>query len=140
LAQGNVNIEQRLTPQQLHDTGLDTLTPAQLTRLNEVLREDARQANVQPRPLEDGPGQQSMFAVGLDDKQIRSRVHGDVRAWEPGTAFELENRQQWKVLKGRMTLHKTLQSPEIQVVPGVAGRWFLQVDEDTPKPRVYRIR
>jgi hypothetical protein len=39
-----------------------------------------------------------------------------------------------------MTLHKTLHAPEIQVVPGLAGRWFLQVDEDLPKPRVYRIR
>ena len=24
-------------------------------------------------------------------------------------------------------------------VPGIAGRWFLQVDEDLPKARVYRI-
>jgi hypothetical protein len=24
-------------------------------------------------------------------------------------------------------------------VPGIAGRWFLQVDEDMPKARVYRI-
>jgi len=140
LAQGNVKIEQRLTPRQMHDTGLDTLTPAQLARLNDVLREDAQLANVQTGSSDGGVGLPSMFAVGLDDKPIRSRVHGDVRAWEPGTVFKLENGQQWKVLKGRMTLHKTLQSPEIQVVPGVAGRWFLQVDEDTPKPRVYRIR
>ena len=30
-------IEQRLTPEQLRETGLDTLTPAQLARLNELL-------------------------------------------------------------------------------------------------------
>ena len=66
-------------------------------------------------------------------------MHGEVRAREPGTVFKLENGQQWKVLKGRMTLRKALQAPEIEVVPGVAGRWFLQVDEDLPKPRVYRI-
>jgi hypothetical protein len=53
--------------------------------------------------------------------------------------FELENGQQWKVLKGNLQLRKTLQAPEIVVVPGVAGRWFLQVDEDLPKARVYRI-
>jgi hypothetical protein len=51
----------------------------------------------------------------------------------------LENGQQWKVLKGAMKLRKPLQAPEIVVVPGIAGRWFLQVDEDMPKARVYRI-
>lgn len=53
--------------------------------------------------------------------------------------FELENGQSWKVLKGYMTLKKPMQAPEIIVVPGLAGRWFLQVHEDFPKARVYRI-
>ncbi len=50
-----------------------------------------------------------------------------------------ENGQQWKVLKVCMKLRKPLQAPRIVVVPGVAGRWFLQVDEDLTKARVYRI-
>ena len=53
--------------------------------------------------------------------------------------FELENDQQWKVLKGAMKLRKPFDAPEIVVVPGIAGRWFLQVHEDLPKARVYRI-
>jgi hypothetical protein len=32
-----------------------------------------------------------------------------------------------------------MQAPEIVVVPGIAGRWFLQMDQDLPKARVYRI-
>lgn len=139
LAQGDTNIEQRLTPEQMHATGLDTLTPAQLTRLNQVLRADAGR----PMVVGQSPGdtaERPLFSVGLDDKPILSRLRGDIQAWEPGTVFELENGQQWKVLKGRMTLRKTLQSPEVEVVPGIAGRWFLQVGEDLPKPRVYRIR
>ena len=107
LGQGDVNIEQRLTPEQMHATGLDTLTPAQLARLNQVLREDATQATT-AQSSRHSAEQQSMFAVGLDDKPIRSRVRGDVPGWEPGTVFELDNGQQWKVLKGRMTLRKTL--------------------------------
>jgi hypothetical protein len=43
------------------------------------------------------------------------------------------------VLKGTVKLRQALDSPEIVVVPGVAGRWFLQVLEDMPKARVYRI-
>lgn len=77
--------------------------------------------------------------IGLDDKPISSRLKGSTSGWQPGTVFELENGQQWKVLKGSSTLRKPLQAPEILVVPGIAGRWFLQVDPDMPKARVYRI-
>jgi len=44
------------------------------------------------------------------------------------------------VLKGRMTLRRAVQDPPIEVVPGIAGRWFLQVDPDLPKARVFRVR
>ena len=81
----------------------------------------------------------SSSLIGLNDQPIRSRVKGSVSGWEPGTVFELENGQTWKVLKGNMKLRKPFESPEIVVVPGIAGRWFLQVDEDLPKARVYRI-
>ena len=59
--------------------------------------------------------------------------------WEPGTVFVLDNGQRWRVLKGRAELREPLQSPEILVVSGLAGRYFLQVHEDLPKARVYRI-
>ncbi|RYZ74972.1 MAG: hypothetical protein EOP91_00590 [Lysobacteraceae bacterium] len=62
-----------------------------------------------------------------------------VAGWEPGTVFVLENGQRWKVLKGEMKLRAPLESPEVSVIPGIAGRWFLQLDEDLPKARVYRI-
>jgi hypothetical protein len=136
-------IEQRLSQEQLNQVGL---TPAQLQLLNRMLRE----AEPEPAPASVAasgahasavPGEdagQKMF-IGLDDQPIKSRVRGQVSGWEPGTVFALDNGQQWKVLKGSMKLPKTLDAPEILVVPGIAGRWFLQVDEDMPKARVYRI-
>ena len=75
----------------------------------------------------------------LEIRTIRSRLKGTVSGWAPGTEFQLENGQRWKVLKGEIQLRKALESPEILVVPGVAGRWFLQVDPDLPKARVYRV-
>ena len=131
--QAHVDIEQRLTAEQRHATGLDTLSPAQLELLNRLLREAS--AKTDPANGERSPA----AYIGLDDQPIRSRLKGPVDGWAPGTVFELENGQQWKVLKGSMRLHKVLQAPEIVVVPGLAGRWFLQVDEDLPKARVYRI-
>ena len=70
---------------------------------------------------------------------IKSRLKGSVIEWGPGTVFELENGQTWKVLKGSMKLRKALQAPEIELVPGIAGRWFLHIGDDLPGPRVYRL-
>jgi hypothetical protein len=150
---GYVDIEKRLTAEQRRATGLDTLSTGQLALLNALLRDgeaahiaeveaetkaEVRAEAVRDRSTIPEPHASSHF-TGLNDAPIRSRVKGDVGGWEPGYVFQLENGQQWKVLKGKMLLSKPLQSPEIVVVPGIAGRWFLQVNEDMPKPRVYRI-
>ena len=140
-ASGYIKVEARLTPEQMHETGLDTLTPEQLARLNEVLAESeaAHPAATAASPSTGAPSQAEQSFLGLSEEPIRARVKGAVAGWEPGTVFELENGQQWKVLKGSMKLRKPLASPEVIVAPGLMGRWFLQVDEDLPKARVYRI-
>lgn len=141
-AKDYVDIEQRLNAEQLRATGLDTLSAEQLKLLNHLLRDDVAKAveASKAEPREDNePGRGASSLIGLNDEPIRSRLKGSVSSWEPGTEFVLENGQTWKVLKGSMKLRKPFESPQILVVPGIAGRWFLQVDEDLPKARVYRI-
>jgi hypothetical protein len=149
--QAYVAIEKRLSADQLHETGLDQLTPEQLARLNALLRDDAAQAQTQTiaetraliakQPPVERTGEQrgAMSYLGMDVERITTRLKGSISGWEPGTEFHLENGQVWKVLKGQMKLRKPMDAPEIVLVPGIAGRWFLQVDEDLPKARVYRI-
>ncbi|WIH04782.1 hypothetical protein KHF85_18800 [Xanthomonas translucens pv. graminis] len=142
---GYVEIERRLSAAQLREVGL---TPAQLATLNRLLRDaetrQAAQAPARPAAVAGAavgdPQAEPGMLIGLDDGPISARVQGEVAGWAPGTVFVLDNGQQWKVLKGSMTLRTALASPAIKVVPGIAGRWFLQVDEDLPKARVYRIR
>ena len=135
-----VAIEQRVDPQALAEVGL---TPNQLQTLNRLLREAEQQAPAAPAPVAPVPAQAPtaapMFA-GLDDGPIEAHVTGTVDGWQPGTVFTLDNGQQWQVLKGDMKLKKPVINPAIVVVPGIAGRWFLQVDADLPKARVFRIR
>ena len=133
-----VDIEQRLSAEQLHATGLDTLSPSQLQALNKVLREQSAEI-AKSQPMQDTERPDHAWNVGLDEQAIKSRLKGSIDGWEPGTVFELDNGQHWKVLKGSMKLRKPLQSPEIEVVPGMAGRWFLHVSEDLPGARVYRL-
>ena len=126
-------IEQRLSAEQLQQVGLSA---QQLQLLNRMLSEAQAATPAQEETSEAAP----LMHIGLEEGPVHSKVQGAVDGWEPGTLFVLENGQQWKVLKGQMRLRQTLQSPEIEVVPGIAGRWFLQVDEDLPKARVFRIR
>lgn len=136
-----LNVEQRLTAGQRHATGLDTLSPAQLELLNNLLREQsvkAAEADADSAAHGDD-GKSHAWSIGMDSDPIKSRLKGSVSEWGPGTVFELENGQRWKVLKGHVKLPKTLQAPDVVVIPGISGRWFLQVDEDMPSPRVYRI-
>jgi hypothetical protein len=133
-----VEVEKRFTPAQMHETGLDRLTPKELESLNGLLRGDV-EAAVAAATESSAEARPSRSNIGLDDGPIHGRLKGRVEGWEPGTVFELENGQQWKVLKGTVKLRKALDAPDIVVVPGIAGRWFLQVEEDMPKARVYRI-
>jgi hypothetical protein len=136
--QAYVNIEQRLSAEQLRETGLNTLSAEQLERLNQLLSAESNKlVKIEKPTSEDRPISASY--IGLNDKPIKSRLKGSVSGWEVDTVFELENGQRWKVLKGKMKLRKPMQAPDIMLVPGVAGRWFLQVDQDLPKARVYRI-
>lgn len=149
------DLEQRLTREQWHDTGLDTLSPAQLALLNRLLHEEtcapasSTPADASdPAMSNDAPVARELRAANpppaagyvpgpeYDGKPITSRLRGSVDGWEPGTIFVLENGQRWQVVKGAMKLPKTYTATEVMVVGGFAGRWFLQVDENYPKARV----
>ncbi|MEZ5462221.1 hypothetical protein [Dokdonella sp.] len=146
-----VELEKRFSAEQMRATGLDTLSSEQLQLLNSLLSDEIRvsvEAEVEQARMESaaaatsgdaGASGKSANFIGLNEAPISSRLKGTISGWEPGTVFELENGQQWKVLKGKVTLREPLLEPEIKVVPGFAGRWFLQVVEDMPKARVYRI-
>lgn len=150
-----VDLEQRFTREQMHATGLDTLTAEQLATLNRLLREDAEtRTAAQPMaapaavaaasddaaPVGAGaPKEGHGNWVGFNDEPVVSTLVGTLTGWEPGTEFVLANGQRWKVLKGHFTLNKPLVNPQVKVVPGAVGRWFFRIDDDTPGARVYRI-
>ena len=135
-----VPLEQRLSAAQLAEIGL---SPAQLQALNRALRQvetQAAETHTAAAPVPAGVPAPAAMHLGLEEGPVSARLVGDVAGWAPGTVFTLDNGQQWQVMKGQMTLRAPLQAPQIEVIPGIAGRWFLQVDEDLPKARVFRLR
>lgn len=132
-------LETWLTPEQMHATGLDTLTPEQLALLNQLLQ--ARKDHNAPAATETPDAAATSRAlVGFDDAPVNSHSAVALPGWEPGTVFALDNGQQWQVLKGRMANHPVKTGQAISIDQGLGGRWFLRVDEDTPAARVIRIR
>lgn len=142
-----VPLEQRLSTEQLHETGLDTLSVEQLKKLNAILADAPTQAPAPVAPAVAAVAAPATAAsspadrplLGFNEKPIPGRLKGTLTGWEEGTVFTLENGQQWKVLKGHMKLPRPLIDPVVKLVPGIAGRWFLQVSEDYPMARVYLI-
>src|SRR6478672_5519821 len=91
-----VDLEKRLTPEQLHATGLDTLSPAQLALLNRLLREDAAAAPAASSATGTAtppPPQPAPMHIGLEEGPVHSRLVGTLSGWEPGTEFVLANGQ-----------------------------------------------
>ena len=62
--QAYVNIEQRLTAEQLRETGLDTLSPKQLKRLNQLLSEDAAKIAKIEKLQQSNPASWKMASAG----------------------------------------------------------------------------
>lgn len=129
-----VSLRQLLSPVQLEGTGV---SDAQVNALDTLLR--AAWELPANRAARETVVDDPMRSVGLDTAGFSASVKGVVAGWSPGTVFDLDNGQQWKVLKGSMNLPKPRQSPRVRLVPGVSGRWFLEVDEDLSKARVYRV-
>lgn len=145
-------IEQRLTPEQLHATGLDTLSPEQLDLLNRLLEPGTPTSATSPAGTPDAstyPASDSARTprrpdpeaglLGGSERPYTAQVRGSVEGWSPGTEFRLDNGQIWKVLKGEARLPQPRNAPTVKLVPGLGGRWFLEVDENLPKARVYRV-
>jgi hypothetical protein len=88
------------------------------------------------RPVAHDP---TAFA-GQQDGPQEAELAGTLEGWQPGTVFELRNGQHWQVLKGKWRLSEPLSNAPVTLVPGIMGRWFLQVDDNIPMARVQRIR
>lgn len=135
---GYVDIEKRLTTEQLKATGLDQLSSEQLRLLNSLLSEEqqnvvkAAKADSEKRVLGTWFGRE-----GADP--VASTLKGDFRGWSVGTIFNLENGQQWRVIEGSYYAPKRTQAPEVLVTPGKISGWYMQVKGHNPQAKVQRI-
>ncbi|MBF6025657.1 hypothetical protein [Lysobacter niastensis] len=130
-----VALEKRLSAEQLHATGLDTLSTEQLALLNRLLSDEQVARDTQ----------KARDSAGLREKRdaatesFTATVKGDSRGWSTGDVVTLDNGQRWRVIDGELYLGKSVSQPKVTVSPGAFGSWYLQVEGQTPKLKVQRV-
>lgn len=132
-AQPYVAIEKRLSQEQLHAAGLDTLSAEQLATLNRLLSDEqaARDRDeAQDNPREKRP----------EPEPVSAMAKGDARGWSKGDIVELDNGQRWRVVEGELYLGKAAGSRKVNIAPGAFGAWYMQVDGQTPRLKVQRVQ
>jgi hypothetical protein len=136
-AQTFSSLEERMSEADFRAAGLHRLSPEELARLNEWLRDQAAQAPA-PAAAQDRRG---LPAEYNPSDAIVARIPGEFRGWSgAGTRIELDNGQVWEVTDSSTRLAVNLQDPTVRIAPGFMNAWFLQVDGYNTKARVKRIR
>lgn len=131
--QAYVPIEQRLSADQMRETGLAGLSNEQLRALNALL--GSEQAVVEERVEETARSRVAGLLKGKDEP-VRSSVQGEFRGWVPGRVIELVNGQRWRVTEGELHLRRPVAAPQATVTPGMSSGWYLQVDGQSSHAKV----
>lgn len=133
-----VDIEKRLTAEQMKATGLDQLSTEQLTLLNNLLRENQKAVVEAAREESETRVLGTWFGKGGIDP-VSSTVAGDLRGWSKGTVLTLANGQRWRVIDGEYFAGKPISNAKVLITPGKISGWYLQVEGHNPRPKVQRI-
>lgn len=133
-----VEIEKRLTADQMKATGLDQLSAGQLELLNTLLRDD-QEAVVEATREESETRVLGTWFGRKGIEPVSSTVNGDLRGWSKGMVFNLANGQRWCVTEGEYHIGKPVSNAKVLITPGKLSGWYLQVEGHNPRPKVQRI-
>lgn len=132
-----VPIEQRLSPEQLQATGLDTLSAQQRQLLNQLLSNE--QAVVEERVEKSARSRLAGLLDRKQDEPVRAAIQGEFRGWVAGSVIELDNGQRWRVTEGELYLRKPMAHAQATITPGMVSGWYLQVAGQSPRAKVQRL-
>jgi hypothetical protein len=134
-------IEQRLSADQMHATGIARLTPAELSELNRILSEQHSARPDTERTVRFGFRGASAPPIEQPDapQQIETTIAGDFRGWASGTVITLTNGQVWRVTEGSLQTKRTA-DPKATITRSGMGSHFLKVDGYNARAKVTRVR
>lgn len=149
------NIQQQMTAEEFAAAGLDKLSAAELETLNRWLqqrvevetsvvveqaveqgREEGRQqAQVEAAGRSDG----SLFGGSGPREQFQSNIVGEFSGFGRGQRYTLANGQVWEQTDASRLDGVRRTDPQVTIIPGVMGAWFMRIDGYNTRAKVRRI-
>lgn len=140
------DLQQQMTDSEFKAAGLDKLSAAELTTLNNWLQGNVERAAASAVEQAREEGRQEVIVKhrGFLDfgsrEPIESAIAGEFGGFGTGRTFSLENGQQWEQVDGSQLSGARRQSPKVKITPGVMGAWYLQVENFNTRAKVRRIK
>jgi len=130
-------IEQVMTPKELQDTGIATLTASQRQALNDWLNRYSLKllpaASQQERTTPESRPVRSSCSPAIE-----SRISGEIEGWDGDTIFKLDNGQIWQQAAYDYTYFYAYR-PEVTIYQTSAG-CRMKVEDETETVLVKRIK
>ncbi len=150
-AQDFSSLEERMSYNEFKAAGLDKLSPEELQKLNEWLRDRAAATLAAPAAAAYAPAPATPAAAPeVDTRGLRqassrgdtiySKIPGEFLGWSGVTRFRLENGQVWESFSDTSTLRVKLQNPNVRIEQGLFGAWYLKLDDYNATAKVKRIQ
>ena len=132
-----MKIEQVMTPKELQDTGIATLTASQRQALNDWLNRYALKlliaANQQERTTPESQPVRSSCSPAIE-----STISGEIEGWDGDTIFKLDNGQIWQQAEYDYTYFYAYR-PDVTIYNTGAG-CRMKVEDETETVLVKRIK
>jgi hypothetical protein len=130
-------IEQVMTPKELQDTGIATLTASQRQALNDWLNRYTLKlllaATQQERTTSESRPVRSSCSPGIE-----STISGEIEGWDGDTIFKLDNGQIWQQAEYDYTYFYAYR-PDVTIYQTNAG-CRMKVEDETETVLVKRIK
>lgn len=136
-AQTFSSLEERMSAADFAAAGLDNLSPEELARLNEWLRNNVGGSSHGAMPsAQDRIG----FATPQPSGRVVSQIDGNFKGWSGDTVFRLTNGQVWQQVDSGSRLAVDLESPTVRIQPGLFGSWEMRVEGYNTRVKVKRLQ
>ncbi len=135
------SLEEKMTGSEFSGAGLERLTPDELQRLNQWLRQHWPRTAVAGHAAAQPTGDRRGFIerIAGSDVDIVSRLPGTFTGWNSRTRFRLENGMVWEVAEGANFSTRAIENPQVTISKGMFNAWFLSVEGYNSQVKVRRV-
>ena len=136
-AEQTQSLKQRMGEAQFHATGLDKLTPGELTRLQQWLDGHGEVRVVKQQV--DSSGTPVFKGKEPPRKTFETTIKGELTGWHKDQVFTLANGEQWQVTDAGFKDCRPSTDAKVRIRPSLFGLWLMYVPSCYDNVHVKRV-